>query len=161
VRKRLGILTTVVAFAVCGWAGATTPPLQVGTDFLSVSLSSWKAKVRPVALTLKLHTELICGQPRSPLVVGFPAGLSVPDAFAPGSVLVDAKPAASVAVAARRVTVTARRPGGVLCDVIGPGLVTIQFTKSAWLGNPSSPGAYTISVEHGGSTDRATVRISA
>lgn len=114
-----------------------------------------------MALTLKLRTELICGQPRSPLVITFPAAMPIPRAFAREAVLVDARPAASATVASHRVTVTAVRPAGAVCDVIGPGLVTILFTKSARLGNPASPGVYTISVRHGGSTYRTTVHISA
>lgn len=161
-RRGLTVLTALIFLVVFGSAGATAPPLQVGTDgSLSASLSSWKPKVRPVAVMLKLHTELICGQPRSPLVVAFPAAESVPGSFAPGAVLVDAKPAASVAVASHRVTVTAARPAGALCDVIGPGLLTLQFTKSARLGNPASPGAYTISVQHDRATYRTTIHISA
>ena len=32
-----------------------------------------------------------------------------------------------------------------MCDVIGPGRLTIAFNRSAGLGNPARAGAYTIS----------------
>ena len=78
-----------------------------------------------------------------------------------GPAALDADAATAVAVTAHRVTITTAHVGGLLCHVVAPGLVTLRFTKSAELGNPATPGTYTISVQRGRSTYRTAIHISA
>lgn len=140
--------------------GSTTTISPTG-EALRATLSSTKARTRPVALTLALHTELICGQPGpAPIVVKLPAAATVPSAIASRSVLVRTRPAAAVVVHANAVTVTPPRHKGLLCDVVGPGAVTLHFEKSARIGNPRSPGTYSISVVRQRSTYQASIRIT-
>jgi hypothetical protein len=154
------VLVLAVALAATASAAAAPPVQPIGEGSLSASLSTTKANAKPVEVTLKLHAELICGQPGARLIVRFPAGVSVPATLAPAAVLVDKTPAAAVAIAAHWVTITTAHRGGVLCYVVAPGLVTLRFTKSAGLGNPASPGTYTITLQRGRSTYRTTVHIS-
>jgi hypothetical protein len=83
----------------------------------------------------------------------------VPASVPHSSVLVDSVPAAKVSVANGTVTVTAAPRKGVLCDVIGPGVITLEFTTAARLGNPAS-GSYTISVRRGKMLASTRVQIS-
>jgi hypothetical protein len=165
VSRAVTLLALAASFAATASAAAAPPvPIggsPVGEDSLSASLSSMKANAKPVELTLKLHAELMCDQPGSPLIVALPADASVPTKLAPAAVLVDGKPSAAVAVTAHRVTITTTHVGGLLCHVVAPGLVTLRFTKSARLGNPATPGTYTISVQRGRSTYRTPIHISA
>jgi hypothetical protein len=162
--RRAAVVLTIVAGLVAGAPVGAAPPVQPITPYgggLSASLSSAKASAKPVVLTLKLVAELVCGRLGTPLVVALPAAASLPAHLTPTAVLVDGKPAATVAVAANRVTITETEPGGVMCYVVAPGLVTLRFTRSAALGNPGTPGSYTIAVQHGRSTYRTAVHISA
>jgi len=160
-----GTLAAILLAAATASAAAAAPPVapitgQPGVGSLTASLSSVKAGAKRVELTLSLHAYLVCGQPGT-VVVRFPAGVTVPATVAPTAVLVDKVPAAAVTVRLRQVTITAAHHGGATCTVLAPGLVTLRFTTSARLGNPASPGTYTITVEHGRETYRAAVRISA
>ena len=35
-----------------------------------------------------------------------------------------------------------------MCDVIGPGTVTVVFTRAARIGNPKAPGSYLVRGSH-------------
>jgi hypothetical protein len=143
-----------------GAAGGSPQPVGVGAAKLSATLSTRKAHARPVVLTLRLRTRLVCGQPGTePLVVRLPHGAALPAFMPRSSVLVDSAPAAKVSVASGTVSVTARPHKGVLCDVIGPGVITLTFTAGARLGNPAS-GSHTISVRRGKVLASTRVRIS-
>jgi hypothetical protein len=133
------------------------PPL----DSVTATLSSAHAGARPVVLTLALRTELQCGRLNGgALVVRLPAQERVPATVAATAVLVGGKPSGAVAVAGHTLTVSIPRPRGMMCDVIGPGTVTLVLTRSANLGNPKNPGTYPLVVSRGTQQFKTTLTIS-
>jgi hypothetical protein len=46
----------------------------------------------------------------------------------------------------------------VMCDLIGPGRVTVSFTKAARVGIPQRHGSYTVRASH--QADRAAGRLT-
>ncbi len=58
--------------------------------------------------------------------------------------IVDGHPAVSVALSGHTVTVGLAPAPRVMCDVIGPGRLTLLFSASAGLGNPSRAGSYIV-----------------
>ena len=129
----------------------------------TATLSSTRAGARPVALTLKLHYEMVCGQPGAgKAIVSLPADTAVPSRIDSSAVLVDGKPTPSVTVSGHDVSIAMplRRPG-VTCMIVGPGTLTLTLTRAAGLGNPKSAGAYTIRVRRNTQSFQAAVHISA
>lgn len=118
----------------------------------SVQLSTHLAGARDVAVTLRFETAYVCGVPRGPVVVTFPAAERVPATMQAASVLVDGKAAGRVSVSGRAASVEAAAPGGVTCHSIRLGTETVAFSPSAHLGNPSRAGRYTVSLRHGSTT---------
>lgn len=97
------------------------------------------------ALILRLHYEMICGQPgRGPATVALPAAYGVPGSIAAAAVRVQGKPAPSVTVAGHVVSVGLPKPPEVTCMSIAPGVLTVAFTPAARLRNPAAAGTYTI-----------------
>jgi len=142
-------------------AGAARTGGAVLPQSASVTLSSAQAGARPVVLTLVLGYEMQCGYPGpGPVTIDLPAAERVPAQLAPSQVLVDGKPAPSVAIAGHAVSVGLAPPPQVMCDVIGPGKLTIEFGRAAGLGNPSRPGVYTLEAARGSAafTARFTIR---
>jgi hypothetical protein len=84
--------------------------------------------------------------------------MKVPKKLAAGAVLVAGKPIAAT-VDGRQVTVTIKRPAGVLCGVVGPGLLKLVFTRKANLANPSRPGSYRFTATHAPRTFTAKLAI--
>lgn len=139
-------------------ASAAVPALPATT----ASLSPATAGAKRVALTVKVHYEMICGRPGTgTAVVTLPAAAAVPRRIAAAAVLVNGKPAPSVSVSGHDVTITMppRRPG-VTCMVVGPGTLTLTLTRAAGIANPRVPGTYTIRVERDARSFRARVHIS-
>ena len=92
--------------------------------------------------------------------MSLPAASTVPDAIPRAAVLVDGHPPASVTVSGRVVRLGLQRPNGIICDVIGPGAVTVVFTRAAGLGNPKRPGGYPVTMRLGLRTVAATFAVS-
>jgi hypothetical protein len=133
------------------------PPL----DSVTATLSSAHAGARPVVLTLAVRTELQCGRLNGgALVVHLPVQERVPATIAAAAVLVGGKPSGAVAVAGHTLTVSIPRPRGMMCDVIGPGTVTLVLTRLANLGNPKNAGTYPLVVSRGTDQFKTTLRIS-
>ena len=154
-------LCAVVGSLLIGGAAAAgttvTPPL----DSVTATLSSARAGARPVVLTLAVRTELQCGRlVGGALVVRLPAQERMPATVAAAAVLVGGKPSGAVAVAGHVLTVSIPRPRGMMCDVIGPGTVTLVLTRSANLGNPKSAGKYPLTVSRGAQQFKTTLTIS-
>lgn len=129
----------------------------------TATLSSTKAGAKPVALTLKLHYEMICGQPGAgDAIVSLPAAADVPRTIDNAAVLVNGKPSPAVAVSGHDVSIAMppKRPG-VTCMVIGPGTLTLTLTRAAGIGNPASAGRYTIRVHRNKLAFATSVAISA
>jgi hypothetical protein len=101
---------------------------------------------RPAALQLSLRTELQCGRlGGGPIVVVFPAAERMPAALQDGDVLVNGK-ALGATLNGHVVSIAFPKTVGVSCDVLGPGTVSVVFTKAAGLGNPLAAGTYHVSL---------------
>ena len=120
-----------------------------------------RAGAMPAVLTLRGTFELQCGRPRGDSVgVVLPSALRLTRPMAGGSVLVDGRPASSVRVRESVVTLGLTRAGGAICDVIGPGTITVVFTRAARVGNPSRAGSYGVTMENGGLTARGRLDVT-
>jgi hypothetical protein len=114
-----------------------------------------------VRLDLEMSFELQCGRPGGgPAFVSLPTASSVPERIPLAAVLVDGHPPASITVSGRVVRLGLPRPTGIICDVIGPGVVTVVFTRAAGLGNPRLPGRYLVTMRLGLQTAVATFAVS-
>jgi len=162
-------LAALIAAASASAAGP--PPVQPipvnpggpNRPATTATLSSTKAGAKPVALTLKLHYEMICGEPGAgKAIVRLPSGSAVPSTIEEDAVLVNGKPAPAVSVSGRDVSISMppKRPG-VTCMVIGPGTLTLTLTRAAGIGNPTTAGTYTIRVLRNKLAFTAKVAISA
>jgi hypothetical protein len=177
VNVRLSAIGCVVAAAVAATsASAAVPPIKPipvkpipvspgGPEMpaTTATLSSTKVGAKPVALTVKVHYEMVCGQPGpGRAIVTLPAAADVPGRIDSSAVLVNGKPSPSVSVAGHTVSIAMplKRPG-VTCMVVGPGTLTLTLTRASGLGNPKRPGAYTIRVLRNTTSFRAKVKISA
>ena len=127
---------------------------------LTVGVSSPHAGARGVVLKLEFTTELQCGRPIGPpIVVALPAAEHVPRRISRSSILVSGTAPEAVSVLRHSVLMKISRPQ-VICDVIGPGPVTILFTRAAKLGNPAQRGTYHASVRRGTQTVRGTFTVT-
>jgi len=108
------------------------------------------AGARPVKLTLTLRYEMQCGRPGpGPVVVSLPAAERVPHTLARRDVSLGGKPPVRASISGHVVVLTLPPQRGIICDVIGPGILTIAFAPAAGLGNPSAAGSYAIAVRVG------------
>jgi hypothetical protein len=118
-----------------------------------VTLSSTAPSARPVVVTMKLSYEMQCGWPgNGEILVTFPHAMKLdrPALRSRGAVLIDGKAATEVAAPDDRggtVLVSLPPRPHIMCDAIGPGIVTLTFTKKANLGNPAAAGGYTVSAK--------------
>ena len=124
----------------------------------SIVLSNYGAAARPVAITVKLHDEMQCGWPGPAIAVTFPTAERLPSSVPRQTVLVNGK-VETAALSGRTIKITIARPSGVMCDVIGPGIATITFTRAAGIGNPKARGVYSVSVQRGKLVLRTSFRI--
>jgi hypothetical protein len=156
--RRLAVLLAVLAGGTVPALAASPPkpappvPLPRTGSATAVAAPA-TAGARPVTLTLKLRYEMQCGRPGAgPLVVSLPAAEHVPHALARSTVVLDGKPPASVSVTGHVVVLTLPPQQGVTCMVIGPGTLTVVFTRAAGLGNPAAAGSYPIAARIGAHT---------
>ncbi len=153
------VVALLPAFLVGAGSAAALQPLPHAA---AVLLSPQRAGARPVALTLQLSYEMQCGYPGpGPLRLALPLAEHVPAVIAPSAVLVDGKAAPAVRVAENVVTVGLPQPPQVMCDVIGPGRLTVELTRAAGLGNPARAGSYTLTATREGSPFSARFTIQA
>jgi hypothetical protein len=127
---------------------------------MSVALSSARGGARPIVLTLRVHYEMQCSWPGpGSLQFRFPAGM-LPTRLPAGAVLVNGKAASTATSSAspRDVAVGLPPRPQIMCDVIGPGTVTVVFTRAARIGNPKAPGSYLLRGSH--AADRFTGRLA-
>ncbi|HWB23532.1 MAG TPA: hypothetical protein VG652_11685 [Gaiellaceae bacterium] len=124
-------------------AGAVTASATAGLgQSASGTISSSHAGTRPVTLTLKLGYEMQCGYPGpGPVVVTFPASWRLPAKLGPTPALVDGKAAVSASISGHTVKIGLAAPPQIMCDVIGPGTLTVQFTRGDHIGAPLKAGA--------------------
>jgi hypothetical protein len=111
-----------------------------------------------VAVTIAMHYEMQCGWPGpGVLTIRFPNAMVLPKQLALTAVLVDKKLATGVGIAGRTVSVPLPERPRIMCDVIGPGTVTVSFSRAARIGNPKAAGSYTLAAAH--QSDSGTGRL--
>ncbi len=141
-------------------AGAPAAPLLPSS--MSVALSTSRPGARPVAVMLTLRYEMQCGYPGpGPVVVRLPAREHIPAALPAGAVLVNGRAATAAVAAGSSLRVALPPRPQVMCDVIGPGRLTIAFGRRAGLGNPGVPGGYTVTARRQSSAFAAHFAIRA
>ena len=150
------------ALLVSGPAAGSGPiPPISSTPSMLVTSSPHTARAHKVRLTVTLRYEMQCGYPGAgPLSVTFPSAMKPPRRFASAAVKLNKKSIAAT-VKGRRVTVTIPPPTGVLCDLRGPGSVTLEFTRAAKLTNPAQPGLYRFQAAHKANAFEAKLAIKA
>lgn len=152
----------LLALGAAGSAADGTPPVMPLPHALTAVASPQGAGARPVQLTLTGRAELQCGRVGpGPVVVTLPAGERMPATIPAAAVSVNGTTPAAVTRNGRAVSLTLPRPRGVICDVIGPGTVTVSFRRAAALGNPAKPGLYTVTLKVGGQTETGRLRVVA
>jgi hypothetical protein len=151
VTVRVGTAIVLALAAATLMPANASPSPDVGTRGATAVVSDASPGARPVALTIRLHTELQCGRfDATSITVSLPQSMRVPAAVSKTAVTVAGKPATSVATNGTRVLIhTAAPKAGVTCDVIAPGVVAIKFTRLAGLGNPLRAGSYAFGVVTG------------
>jgi hypothetical protein len=161
-RARAAFAAAVAAIVVPAAAVAAVPVGPTPGSSVTATLSSPKAGARPVALTLRMRLQLVCGQPGpGNAVVTLPEAAAVPASIRGGAVLVNGNHATAVSVSGHNVSVALPRRPGVTCLSIAPGTLTIVFTTRAGLGNPQAPGTYSVRVRRHALSLETTVEISA
>jgi hypothetical protein len=112
------------------------------------------------ALELRVPSFLQCGRALGSVEVTFPAAAHVPRTIPARDVAVGGRPAGSVRVAGRTVTVTAPRPTGVICDSLAQGTMVVTFARAAGLRNPARAGTYVLRARRNGSAYAVRLKIS-
>jgi hypothetical protein len=136
--------------ALIGGAASAAPGPLPPAGSASVVVSPARAGAQPVAMTLVLGYEMQCGYPGpGPLLVRFPPQERVPRVIAAGAVRADGRAVAAAPTAGNVVRIALPPRPQVMCDVIGPGRLTVVFSRTAGLGNPAAPGAYTLTARRG------------
>jgi hypothetical protein len=159
-RARAAFVAATAAILVPAAAGAAVPVGPSGP--ITATLSSSKAGTKPVVLTLRMHFEMVCGQPGpGTAVVILPAAAMVPTSIDASAVLVNGKPTSSVDVSGHDVTIAMPTQKGISCASIGPGTLTLVLTRAAGVGNPGAAGTYMIRVHRRTLTFEAPVHITA
>jgi len=162
------LLAAVTALGAALTASAATGPPVHSPTFpvtptafgMTVTASSAAAGAQDVQLTVTLRYAMQCSYPGAgPLVVTFPDAMSLPTAFANGSVRLSGR-AVEAKVSDRKVTVTVPVHRGLMCDVMGPGRLVLTFTHAAKLANPASPGTYRFAAAHARRGFSTTLTIS-
>lgn len=140
-RLTLGALGAVIGL----YAGASTAAAPPPSARLSVAPAT--AAAHPVVLALRLTYGMTCGYPGpGPIVVTLPAPMQLPSTIKRTAVLVDHKPAYSVGLSGRAVSVGFPPPPKVLCQTYTFGTLTLTFSAAAGLGNPARAGNYPVLV---------------
>jgi len=110
---------------------------------ITVTASSHVVAAKNVKLTVVLRYEMQCGYPGEA-----PVRLTLPGRLAQAAALVDGKPARATR-SAGVLTVDMPPKPEIMCDVIGPGRLTITVPPRAGLANPAKAGAYTVTARKG------------
>jgi hypothetical protein len=149
------LLLTLVAVAVLGTSASAAMPLGGA----SVVARPQTAGAKPAGLKLSLSLELRCGKPgHAAIVVSLPRRWRVPKTVARTAVWINDVHPENVGVSRHTLTLQPVAPKGT-CTVIGPGIITVKFTRAARLGNPRRAGRYTVRASIGTQDFSARVTI--
>jgi hypothetical protein len=124
-------------------------------------VSTSAAGAKHVTLTVSFRTELRCGllMGSRTLVLGLPAKERVPATVPGAAVKVGGRAASKVSMSGHAVTITLAPPRGMMCDSVRIGVARIVVAGAAGIGNPRSPGTYSVKVTHGSETFAAPLAI--
>jgi hypothetical protein len=148
-----GAATVLALLVAVPLSGAASNPARFPS--MTVRASPDAAHAQRVRVTVTLRYVMQCGYPGAgPLVVTFPSAVRLPKRFATGAVKLSGK-AAAATIRARRVTVTVPPHNGVLCSTMGPGPVSVVFTRTARLADPMRAGSYRFTATHAKHTFKA------
>jgi hypothetical protein len=127
----------------------------------TAQVSSSAAGAKHVTLTVSFRTELRCGHLMGTrtLVLGLPAKARLDAAVPASAVKIGGTAASKVSVSGHAVTVTLAPPRGMMCDSVRVGVAKIVLAGAAGIGNPSTPGTYSVKVTHGAETFTAPLAI--
>ncbi|MBV8064639.1 MAG: hypothetical protein JOY73_03865 [Actinobacteria bacterium] len=148
-------------------AGAATPvpiaPITPGDEGATTAVSAPAgAAAQPVQLTVTIKTELQCGRIRAgSILVTLPSAMRLGASIPRDSVTLNGAAPASMAVTGHIVALKVAPKPGIICDVIGPGVIRIVFARSAGLGNPMDAGSYAVTVHSGTVSGTAHLSITA
>ena len=159
-----------VFLAVTGTAVAAVPqPIGPPAVFdengtASIFVKPTAPAARPTTFSLSLSSyPLICGHTSAgTLVVTFPKAERLPAHLAVNAIRVSNGLARSASISGHTVRVSVAPPdaGGVTCQSIRMGRLTLTFTRAAKLGNPNAAGTYTVTAKHGTATYAAKFQVS-
>jgi hypothetical protein len=148
-----GAVILMALLAAVPLSGAASNPADLPS--MTVSASSHLARAEHVRVKVTLRYVMQCGYPGAgPLVVTFPSAVRLPKRFATGAVKLSGN-AAAARIKGRDVTVTIPPHSGVLCSTMGPGAVSLTFTRAAGLANPVRAGSYRFTATHAKHTFKA------
>jgi hypothetical protein len=157
------VSVAVVLVALLGTAplaDAVSSPPTLSTPSMAIAASPGAAGAHRVRLVVTLRYRMQCSYPGAgPVVVTFPSALQLPKQFASGTVKL-ARKAVAASTKGQNVTVTVPPHKGVLCSMLGPGSVTILFTRAAKLTNPARAGSYRFRATHGKHSFRAKLVVT-
>ena len=115
---------------------------------MTLTASSHASAAKNVRTAVVLQYEMQCGYPGfTPAQLTLPG--TIPAHIARTAVLVNGKPAYAVTVRGHVVSVGMSPRPQILCDVIGPGRLTIVLTSRAGIANPAKAGAYRVTARKG------------
>ena len=146
---------------MAGFLAALAPVAAVlGTPAaLVASAVPAKHASQPAALTLQATFELQCGR-AGDVAVGLPGALHWRSLTASAVTVNGIHPLVVKSTAQHVVQITMGPPRGVICDSIGPGRVTVRFTRAAGLVNPAHAGTYAVWLRARGQTATGWLHIS-
>ena len=153
------VLVALLGVGVAPLAGAASSPPTVNAPSMAIAASPRAAGAHRVRLAVTLRYRMQCGYAGAgPLVVKFPSALKLPRQFASGTVKLAGK-AVAASTKGQNVTVTVPPHKGVLCSMLGPGSVTLLFTRAAKLTNPAQAGSYWFTATHAKHSFRAKLPV--
>jgi hypothetical protein len=161
-----GVATTVAALAVgvflpvaaAGEVPSPSPPIGAELPALVVRAVPAQAGVRPVQLVFQLRGRLSCTSPTVSLSVGLSPSVRMPATLPSHDVLVDGVTTRTAAIKGHVVALTAR-PRAKACGPFAGDAVTVTFMDGARLGNPLTPGSYSVWLRAGVLSGTATLLI--
>lgn len=153
---RLLLLTAAVLAVLATSASAAMP---IGGS--AASATPGTAGAKPAVLKVSLSLELRCARPGpTPIVISLPYAWRVPRTVVLKAAWIDNLHPKAIDVSGHTLTLQPKTPRET-CTVIGPGTITVKFTRAAKLGNPRHAGHYTVRASIGTQDFSARVRITA
>jgi hypothetical protein len=149
------LAVTLAAFALL----ATSASAALPDGAAAAAATPQTAGAKPARLKISLSLELRCDKPGpAAIVVSLPRAWRVPKTVAQTAVWIDTSHPTAVTVSQHTLTLQPVAPTGT-CTVIGPGMITVKFTRAAKLGNPRKAGRYTVRASIGQQNFSALVSI--